>query len=175
MLINFIKIAIMGRQERDRPSRWATKPAPQGPRPQNRARGVSVPDVTTPQRTAPKVLLEHVATGIRLEGVSKGRVASLEGNHLCQECDGTGWVLYRSETINGGFEEAHRPSTRGHAPRYCMGYCNDRLCTCPPVPRWCAAREATAARITSRIHDGRDVDNACEAIWHPGAQRLTSP
>jgi hypothetical protein len=33
----------------------------------------------------------------------------LEGNHLCQECDGTGWVLYRSETINGGFGKPTAP------------------------------------------------------------------
>ena len=92
-------------------------------------------DVTIPQRTAPKALLERVAPSIRLEEVSKGRAASLEGNHLCPECDGTGWVLYRSETVDGGFEEAYRLCTKGHTPRYCMGYSNDRLCTRPAMVR----------------------------------------
>jgi hypothetical protein len=92
-------------------------------------------DVTIPQRTAPKARLEHVATSIRLEKVSKGRAAGLEGNHLCQECDGTGWVLYRSETVDGGFEEAYRLCTKGHVPRYCMGYSSDRLCTRPAMVR----------------------------------------
>jgi hypothetical protein len=92
-------------------------------------------DVTIPQRTAPKARLQPVATGIRIEEVSKGRAASLEGNHLCRECDGTGWVLYRSETVEGGFEEAYRLCPEGHAPRYCMGCGNDRLCTRPAMVR----------------------------------------
>src|SRR3712207_3991480 len=51
----------------------------------------------------------------------KGRAASLDGDHLCLECYGTGWVLYRSETKDGEFEEASRLCSKGHAPRYCMG------------------------------------------------------
>jgi hypothetical protein len=113
------------------------------------------------------------AEGYSVTGALRARLqngtAALGGNRLRQECDGTGWVLSRSETVDGGFGETYRPCTRGHAPRYCMGYCNDRLCARPPVPRWCAAGEATTARITSRIHDGRDVENAREAVWRPGA------
>src|SRR4051812_23953671 len=30
------------------------------------------------------------------------------GDLPCRECDGTGWVPYRSETVEGGFEEAYR-------------------------------------------------------------------
>jgi hypothetical protein len=37
-------------------------------------------------------------------------------------------VLYRSETVDGGFEEAYRLCPKGHAPRYCTGFENGRLC-----------------------------------------------
>ena len=54
-------------------------------------------DVTIPQRTAPKARLEHVATGIRLEEVSKGRLA---------------WkaiISVKSATARAGFSIAQRP------------------------------------------------------------------
>lgn len=54
-------------------------------------------DVTIPQRTAPKARLEHVATGIRLEEVSKGRLA---------------WkaiISVKSATARAGFSIARRP------------------------------------------------------------------
>jgi hypothetical protein len=46
----------------------------------------------------------------------------------CRECDGTGWVPYRSETVHGGFEEAYRLCPEGCAPRYCVGSGDGRLC-----------------------------------------------
>ena len=85
----------------------------------------------------------------------------MEGNHLCQECDGTGWVLYRSETINGGFGKPTASAPR--ATRRATAW-DAVTIDFAPAPRWCAAGEATTARIMSRIHNGRDVDNACEAI-----------
>jgi hypothetical protein len=68
-------------------------------------------------------------------GCSKGGAASLDGDHLCLECDGTGWVLYRSETIDGEFEEAYRLCPKGHAPRYCMGSSGGQLCPRPATRR----------------------------------------
>ena len=52
----------------------------------------------------------------------------MDSDHLCRECDGTGWVLYRLETKDGEFEEAYRLCPKGHAPRYCMGSSCGHLC-----------------------------------------------
>ena len=49
----------------------------------------------------------------------------------CDECDGTGWVLYRSETVDGELGEAYRLCAIGCAPRYCMGRANDHPCPRP--------------------------------------------
>jgi hypothetical protein len=95
-------------------------------------------------------------------GCSKERAASLYGDHLCRECDGTGWVLYRSETKDGEFEEAYRLCPKGHAPRYCMGSSSGHLCYRPATVRWelgYYCKEHIAV-----IHEGRDVDDPCEAI-----------
>jgi hypothetical protein len=66
---------------------------------------------------------------------SNGRAVSLDGDHLCWECEGTGWVLYRSETEDGELEEAYRLCPEGHAPRYCMGYRNGHPCPRPATVR----------------------------------------
>src|SRR5919107_3778695 len=52
---------------------------------------------------------------------SKGGASSLDGDHHCRDCDGTGWVLYRSERKDGEFQEAYPLCPKCHAPRYCMG------------------------------------------------------
>jgi hypothetical protein len=87
---------------------------------------------------------------------------TFQGDHPCRECDGTGWVLYRSETRDGGFEEAYRLCPKGHAPRYCMGSSSTHLCPRPATVRsgpgyFCKEHIAV-------IHEGRDVDEPCEAI-----------
>ena len=86
----------------------------------------------------------------------------MDGDHLCRECDGTGWVLYRSETKNGEFEEAYRLCPKGHAPRYCMGSSSGQLCSRPATVRrglgyYCEEHIAI-------ILEGKDVDDPCEAI-----------
>lgn len=48
---------------------------------------------------------------------------------FCRECDGTGWIPYRSETVDGKFEEAYRLCSKCYAPRYCMG--SEADCFCP--------------------------------------------
>ena len=60
---------------------------------------------------------------------------NLRGDRPCSECDGTGWVPYRSETVGGGFEEAYRLCPEGHAPRYCMGSRSGGLCPRPATVR----------------------------------------
>ncbi len=56
--------------------------------------------------------------------------ASVPARPLCRECNGTGWIPYRSETIDGELEEAYR---------LCPNHCTPRRCTdltighpCPP-------------------------------------------
>jgi hypothetical protein len=58
-----------------------------------------------------------------------------QGDLPCRECDGTGWVPYRSETLGGGFEEAYRLCPEGCAPRYCMVSGGDGLCPRPATVR----------------------------------------
>ena len=60
---------------------------------------------------------------------------NLRGDHPCPECDGTGWVLYLSETADGWFEGAYRLCPEGCAPRYCMGSGKDGLCPRPATVR----------------------------------------
>jgi len=54
----------------------------------------------------------------------------------CEVCDGTGWILYRSETVDSELEEAYRLCPNCCAPRYCMGRSNDRLCLRPGTVRY---------------------------------------
>ena len=54
----------------------------------------------------------------------------------CDECDGTGWILYRSETVDGELEEAYRLCPAYCTPCYCMGRSNDRSCPRPGTVRY---------------------------------------
>jgi hypothetical protein len=86
----------------------------------------------------------------------------MDGDHLCRECDGTGWVLYRAETKDGEFEEAYRLCPKGHAPRYCMGSSSTHLCPLPATRR-CGPGYYCKEHIEG-ILEGRDVDEPSEAI-----------
>ena len=86
----------------------------------------------------------------------------MDGDHLCREREGTGWVLYRSETRDGEFDEAYRLCPKGHAPRYCMGSGSGHLCPRPATVR-CGPGYYCKEHIAG-AHDGRDVDDPCEAI-----------
>ena len=85
----------------------------------------------------------------------------MDGDYLCRECDGTGWVLYRSETKDGEFEEAYRLCPKGHAPRYSMGSSCGHLCPRPATVR-CGLGYYCKEHILL-IHDGRDVGGPWEA------------
>jgi hypothetical protein len=86
----------------------------------------------------------------------------VNGDHLCRECDGTGWVLYHSETKDGGFEEAYRLCPKGHAPRYCMGSSSGNSCSRPATVH-CGPAYYCKEHIVA-IHEGRDIDDPCEPI-----------
>ncbi len=83
---------------------------------------------------------------------------------LCRECDGTGWVPYRSETIDGELEEAYRLCPNCHAPRYCTGFMGGHPCPSPGTVRhglgyYCKEH-------IELLHAGGDVDKAHEAIYY---------
>jgi hypothetical protein len=84
------------------------------------------------------------------------------GDHLCHDCDGTGWVLYRSERKDGEFEEAYRLCAKGHTPRYCMESSSGQLCPRPATKR--LGPGYYCKEHIEGIHDGRDIDDPCEAI-----------
>ena len=86
----------------------------------------------------------------------------MDGDHLCRECDGTGWVLYRSETKDGEFEVAYRLCPKGHAPRYCMGFSGGQLCSRPATRR--LGPGYYCEEHVEGIHEGRDIDDPCEEI-----------
>ena len=86
----------------------------------------------------------------------------MDGDHPCRECDGTGWVLFRSETNDGEFEEAYRLCPRGHAPRYCMGPSSGHLCYRPATVH-CGLGYYCNEHLVA-IHKGMDVDDPFEAI-----------
>lgn len=60
----------------------------------------------------------------------------MAAHHLCCECDGTGWVLYRSETVDGKFEEAYRLCPSCYASHRCMGSKTERSCLRPGTVRY---------------------------------------
>ena len=86
----------------------------------------------------------------------------MDCDHLCRECDGTGWVLYRTETKDGEFEEAYRLCPTGHTPRYCTGSTSGQHCSRPATVR-CGPGYYCEEHIAA-IHDGGDSDDPCGAI-----------
>ena len=55
---------------------------------------------------------------------------------LCRECDGTGWIPYRSETLDGELEEAYRLCPSCYAPHQCLGFKKDHPCPRPGTVRY---------------------------------------
>ena len=86
----------------------------------------------------------------------------MDGDPFCRECDGTGWMLYRSETVDGEFEEAYCLCPKGHAPRYCMEISSGHLCYRPATVR-CRLGYYCKEHLVA-IHKGRDFDDPFEAI-----------
>ncbi len=83
---------------------------------------------------------------------------------LCRECDGTGWILYRSETMEGELEEAYCLCPNCHAPRRCMGSNAGRPCPRPGTAHhglgyWCEEHMEV-------IHINEGVVHAHEAIHY---------
>jgi hypothetical protein len=56
--------------------------------------------------------------------------------YLCRKCDGTGWIPYSSETVDGELEEAYRLCPNCYAPRRCLGFKVGRPCSRPATVRY---------------------------------------
>jgi hypothetical protein len=80
---------------------------------------------------------------------------TFRGNLPCRECDGTGWVLYRSETVEGEFGEAYRLCPNCCAPRFCAGSSDGHLCSRPATVR-CGQGYYCEEHIVVVINDGKD-------------------
>jgi hypothetical protein len=85
----------------------------------------------------------------------------------CSECDGTGWILYRAETVDGELEEAYRLCPKYCAPRYCMSKSNGLTCPRPSTVRYGLRRYFCKEHIEVVCAD-EDVNRASEAINIPG-------
>jgi len=55
---------------------------------------------------------------------------------LCRECDGTDWIPYRSETLDGELEEAYRLCPNRCAPRHCISSKTGHPCPRPGTVRY---------------------------------------
>ena len=86
---------------------------------------------------------------------------------LCRECDGTGWIPYHSETVDGELEAAYRLCPRCYAPRLCMGSRSDHLCPRPGTMRYSLGYYCKEHVKDIRIDE--EVYHAYEAICYPTA------
>jgi hypothetical protein len=82
--------------------------------------------------------------------------------HLCRKCDSPGWITYRSETVEGEFEEAYQLCSNHCTPRYCMGSRLGRPVPCPGIVRHGLAYYSNDHIVLIRA--GRDVDSLQKAI-----------
>jgi hypothetical protein len=82
---------------------------------------------------------------------------------LCRGCDGTGWVPYRSETVDGEIEEAYRLCPNCHAPRRCMGFEIGHACLRPGTVR--DGLRYYCKEHTRSAHVGYGVEKPREAIY----------
>ena len=83
---------------------------------------------------------------------------------LCRECDGTGWILYRSETVDGELEEAYRLCPNCCSPRRCMGSETDHPCYRPGTVRY--GLGYYCKEHIEVIHTGEGEDHTREAIYY---------
>jgi hypothetical protein len=85
-------------------------------------------------------------------------VASVAAHRSCSECAGTGWIPYRSETLEGEFEEAYRLCPNCYSPRYCTGAGAGRSCPRPGTTRHGLGYYCSEHIVV--VHDGGYVGDA---------------
>jgi hypothetical protein len=88
----------------------------------------------------------------------------MPAHFLCRECDGTGWILYRSETVDGELEEAYRLCPSCYTPRYCLGFKTDHPCSRPGTMRYSIVYYCK--EHIEVIHTGGSANHTREAIYY---------
>lgn len=88
----------------------------------------------------------------------------MPAHSLCRECNGTGWVPYHSETLDGEFEEACRLCHGCYAPRRCMGSKINEAYARPSSVRYGLGYYCN--EHIEIIHTGEGRDHTREAIYH---------
>ena len=83
---------------------------------------------------------------------------------LCRECDGTGWIPYRSETVDGELEEAYRLCSNCCAPRRCMGFKPKHPCPHPGTMRYRLGYYCK--KQVEVIHADEEVNQSHEAMYY---------
>ena len=83
---------------------------------------------------------------------------------LCRECDGTGWISYRSETLDGELEEAYRLCPSCYAPHHCLGFKTDHPCPRPGTVRY--GLSYYCEEHIEIIYAVEGVDHTREAIYY---------
>ena len=87
----------------------------------------------------------------------------MAAHSLCRGCDGTGWIPYRSETVDGELEEAYRLCPGCYAPRRCMGSKTSHYCPRPGTVRY--GLSYYCKEHIEVIHHGGSADHTCEAVY----------
>jgi hypothetical protein len=87
----------------------------------------------------------------------------MSAHSFCHKCDGTGWIPYYSETVDGEIEEAYGLCPNCYAPRYCMGSTVGHPCFRPGTLRYGLGYYCKEHMISS--HNGENSDKACETIY----------
>jgi len=81
---------------------------------------------------------------------------------LCCGCDGTGWIPYRSETVDGELEEAYRLCPGCYAPRRCMGFkIGGYPCPRPGTVRYglgyCCKEHLEVIHVVGNVHHTQEA------------------
>ncbi len=97
-------------------------------------------------------------------------MTSVAAHLFCRECDGTGWILYRSETVDGDLEEAYRLCPTCHTPRYCMGARAGHPCPRPGTMRYGLGYYCKEHTMVTT--DGGNFGDVHEAIYGLPAKAL---
>ena len=88
----------------------------------------------------------------------------MPAHSLCRECHGTGWIPYRSETLDGKLEQAYRLCPGCYAARRCIGFKTNHPCPRPGTVRY--GLGYYCKEHIEVIHTGEGVDHTREAIYY---------
>src|SRR5215208_2360674 len=102
--------------------------------------------------------------------------ASVAARPLCRECDGTGWIPYRSETLDGELEEAYRLCPNHCTPRRCTDVTTDHPCPHPATAGAAEEMPYARAHLVNKRAEWAAVYGRCfrwPAVQSPGWRTQT--